>query len=76
MDKEAVANHLHRVLPDYLEGYLVIGRHAATNELIARYHGPTQEAVDDMNAVLGAIVAAGGLKFEGAVIESPACDYA
>ena len=64
MTTEDVAAHLHRQLPEFLEGYLVIGRHAGNGELVARYWAPTAESAADMNAVIAAIAEAGGVRFE------------
>lgn len=64
MDRESVAAHLHKTLPDYLEGYFVCGAHAATGEPIARFWAPDRESVDRLNRILEDVVAAGGLQFQ------------
>ena len=56
--------HLHKILPEFMEGYVVIGRCPVTGKGIIRYWAPTQEAADDMNELLKA-AAAKGVKFEG-----------
>lgn len=61
MTTEAIAAHLHRVLPEFLEGYVIVGVSAQDGTTIARYWFPDPEACARINGILAMIQKAGGV---------------
>lgn len=60
MTTEKIAEHLERILPEFLDGFALIGFSASNGEPIVRCLCPNEAAQYQMNAISLALLQAGG----------------
>jgi hypothetical protein len=67
---EQIAQQLHNVLPEFLEGYLVLGTNPLTGEPVARFWAPSKESEERLNLMVRLIAESGGVRMERVEVEA------